>query len=109
MPRKYITPHERIESFAWKKYPRAILSHLIGGKVCTVQELRKLGGKTPFYTKTVRYWILRLVQHGYVKEAIDLKADGRCKFYGIPPEKKGMVVELLQRIPGDEMECPRLP
>lgn len=98
---------DRIESFARRKCPRAILTSLLDGKFRTIEEFRCIDiHEKPFYVKTVRNWVAMLESNGYLQSGIDMKKDMRRKQYRIPEEMLEPVEELLRRVTEDE--CQRL-
>ncbi len=98
---------DRIESFARRKCPRAILTKLLDGEYYTTEELRGVSNREkPFCVRTVRYWVRMLTRHEYLKGATNLQKDGRIKFYRVPREMLEPVEELLRWIPEDG--CQRL-
>jgi hypothetical protein len=96
----------RTRSFARRRCPRVILSHLLDGGYCSTEDICNLDYGRPFHIRTIRYWVYLLVRHGYLRGATDLKKDGRKKLYYIPQEMRETVGDLMRRIP--EAECQRL-
>ena len=87
---------DRIESFARRKCPRAILTKLLDGEYYTTEELRGVSNReNPFCIRTVRYWIQMLNAHGYLQSGVNMQKDMLAS-----------VDNLLRRVPEDE--CQRL-
>lgn len=103
----FMTASERIESFARRSCPRAILTSLLDGKPHTIEEFRCLDihGKQ-FCIKSVRTWVAMLEANGYLQSGVNFGKDARRKQYRIPEGMLETVEDLLRRIPEDE--CPRL-
>lgn len=106
MPAPFLTDAERVQSFATRKCPRAILAHLLDEGFYSTKDLCGLNYGRPFHIGNIRYWIYLMTENGYLRSAINLQKDGRRKLYYIPKEMRGKVEDLLRRMP--EAECQRL-
>lgn len=98
---------DRIKSFARRKCPRAILTKLLDGEYCTIEELRNVSNREkPFCIRTVRYWIWMLNANGYLQSGVNMQKDMRVKRYRLAHDMLASVDNLLRRVPEDE--CQRL-
>jgi hypothetical protein len=98
---------DRIESFARRKCPRAILTKLLNGKYYTIEELRDVSNREkPFCVRTVRHWARMLNAHGYLQSGVNMQKDMRVKRYRLVKDMLEPAKDLLRRVPEDE--CQRL-
>jgi hypothetical protein len=98
---------DRIESFARRKCPRAILTNLLNEEYYTIEELRCVSNREkPFCVRTVRYWARMLNAHGYLQSGVNMQKDMRVKRYRLAKDMVEPVNDLLRRVPEDE--CQRL-
>jgi hypothetical protein len=98
---------DRIESFARRKCPRAILAKLLDGEYYTIEELRGASNEEkPFCVRTIRYWVWMLNANGYLQSGVNMQKDMRVKRYRLAHDMMEPANDLLRRVPEDE--CQRL-